>query len=149
MIDIKRFREYLVALTNRVNSTSEDKIDNIILAVKEEHIVKKLQDKSGISLCVSYPDAEGDASRDPSREDNQVFFFLCERVSSGEQTDEDEILFYAKIQSIMQRLLHEIYNQDTNCSFVTPDENYRLEWEYQIFGGYNGMSLGIKIKSYG
>ena len=36
-----------------------------------------------------------------------------------------------------------------NCSFVAPEDNYRLEWEYQIFGGYNGMSLGIKIKSYG
>ena len=53
MIDIKSFREYISELVYTTNQELEHKIDNIILAVNESHMVKKIQSKSGISLCVS------------------------------------------------------------------------------------------------
>lgn len=58
MIDIIRFRELMVELQVKVNQKSEDKIDCCFLAVKEEHMVKKLKDKTGVLLCANYPDAE-------------------------------------------------------------------------------------------
>ena len=51
MIDIIRFRELMVELQVKVNQKSEDKIDCCFLAVKEEHMVKKLKDKQGY-FCV-------------------------------------------------------------------------------------------------
>lgn len=51
MIDIIRFRELMVELQVKVNQKSEDKIDCCFLAVKEEHMVKKLKDKTGY-FCV-------------------------------------------------------------------------------------------------
>lgn len=81
MIDIIRFRELMVELQVKVNQKSEDKIDCCFLAVKEEHMVKKLKDKTGVLLCANYPDAEGDSrNKDNWQEDNQVIFFICEKL---------------------------------------------------------------------
>jgi hypothetical protein len=34
------------------------------------------------------------------------------------------------------------------CVDIIPEESYKIEWEYQIFGGVNGLSMGLKFKNY-
>lgn len=148
MIDITRFRELILELQTKVNQESEEKINGCFLAVKEEHMVKKIKDKPGVLLCANYPDAEYDIENsDNRREDNQVIFFICEKVSPGSETDEEELLHYAKLQRIMEALKR-VLRQNEFCDRFSSGDKMRTEWEYSIFGGFNGLSLGLTIADY-
>lgn len=148
MIDIKSFREYISELVYTTNQELEHKIDNIILAVNESHMVKKIQSKSGISLCVSYPDAQAVGEYDNASDSQQVFLFVCQRVAPGQLNDNEEILLYSNLQNIMLILRDAIRQSHDECVDIIPEESYKIEWEYQIFGGVNGLSMGLKFKNY-
>ena len=148
MIDIKSFREYISELVYTTNQELEHKIDNIILAVNESHMVKKIQSKSGISLCVSYPDAQAVGEYDNASDSQQVFLFVCQRVAPGQLNDNEEILLYSNLQNIMLTLRVAIRQSHDECVDIIPEESYKIEWEYQIFGGVNGLSMGLKFKNY-
>ncbi len=147
MIDIIRYREYLIELQHAVNEQSEKKIDEIVMATKEGHLTKKLKDKAGLLLCANYPDSSYKGSTDAHTEKNQVLFFLLEKVPSGSEDNEQEIQHYAEIQRVMQIMKDEL-QQRSSCGSIDADEDMITEWEYDIFGGYNGLSLGLKLKDY-
>lgn len=148
MIDIKNFREYIVELVYNVNQDLEFDIEHIVMAVNEAHMVKKLQNKAGVALCVSYPDAQAVGEPDNTQDTQQVFLFVCERASPGQLNDEGELMLYAKLQHIMLTLRDYMRDSGGDCIDILPEESYKIEWEYQIFGGLNGLSMGIKFKSY-
>lgn len=81
MIDIKAFREYISELVYETNQELENKIEHIVLSVNESHMTKKLQNKSGVCLCVSYPDAQAVGESDNAKDSQQAFIFVCQRVS--------------------------------------------------------------------
>ena len=90
MIDIVQYREILAELRERVNKNSEEKIEGIVMAVREGHMIKKLKDRTGIQLCANYPDAQMNGTFDNHSDRNKVLIFLLEKVPSGQQTDEAE-----------------------------------------------------------
>jgi len=152
MIDILRFREYVAELVADVNSHSDIKIDNTVIAVKEEHMIKKIRDKSGVCLCVNYPDVDADGDGDNVSDSHSIFFFLCEKVTQGSQNDESEMQMYGKLQKLMLQLRKSIYEYrliTQQCVPIIPENKLRIEWEYQIFGGCNGLSLGLKYSENG
>ena len=145
MIPISRFREWCIELMNEVNA-GKIRIEHLIMGVEEGHIVKKLKDKRGVCLCVNYPDATGSGDDDNEKDVQPVYFFVVEKVSPGSQTDDAEMLHYGKLQDITIFLRSTVRNfASGNCLGVEIDLNDKIEWEYQIFGGFNGLSLGIKI----
>lgn len=148
MIDIKSFREYLSGLVYMVNKDLESKIEHIVMAVNESHMAKKLQNKAGVCLCVSYPDAQAVGEPDNTQDTQQAFLFVCERVSPGQLDGESEVMLYAKLQHIMLTLRESMRESEDDCIDILPEESYKIEWEYQIFGGVNGLSMGLKFKSY-
>lgn len=147
MINILQFRELCIELQHKVNAASESPIDNVIMAVREEHMVKKLQNKSGITLCVSYPDAQSTGTEDNYTDNQQVFFFIVKRLAPGQLDDETEITTYAELQDIMLNLRDIIREYYSGCMNIIPEESYKIEWEYQIFGGVNGLSMGVTFQN--
>ena len=137
MIGIKTFREYISEMVHYTNQELELKIDHVVLAVNESHMTKKLQAKSGVCLCVSFPDAQATGQQDNPSDQQKTFLFICQRISPGQMSEEEEILRYNDLQGIMLSLRD-----------VIREESYKIEWEYQIFGGMNGLSMGLKFKSY-
>jgi hypothetical protein len=148
MIDIKNFREYISELVYNANQELDNKIDNVVLAVNESHMTKKLQGKSGVCLCVSFPDAQAIGQDDNTNDSQQVFLFVCQRVAPGQLNEEEELLLYSILQHIMLTLRVYIRLYNDACVDILPDESYKIEWEYQIFGGMNGLSMGLKFKNY-
>ena len=130
----------LVELKERVNKVSRTKIDGTVIAVSEKHLVKKLRDCTGLMLCANYPDAVSQGNEDNYRERNSLLLFLIEKVPSGQETDEEELLHYARIQQVMQLLKTKLREMDFFCGTV--------EWEYDVFGGWNGMSIGLNLVDY-
>lgn len=101
MIDIKAFREYISELVYETNQELENKIEHIVLSVNESHMTKKLQNKSGVCLCVSYPDAQAVGESDNAKDSQQAFIFVCQRVSPGQLDEEGELALYSELQHIM------------------------------------------------
>ena len=145
MIPISRFREWCIELMNEVN-VREVLIKHLVMGVDEGHIVKKIKDKQGVCLCVNYPDAVGSGTDDNAIDVQSLYFFVVEKANPGSQTDDGEMLHYGKLQDIM-RLLRKTLRTfaQGNCIGVEIDLNDKIEWEYQIFGGFNGLSMGVKI----
>ena len=132
MINIKRYREWLLELKEKLNRGSEDiKVDGVVLAVHEGHLIRKLRDRRGIWLCAKYPDATVKGGADAFSTDNQVLLFLLEKVPSGQHSDEDELTHYAMC--------------DDSVRLTT---NLTIEWEYDIFGGWNGLSVSFKLEDF-
>ncbi len=145
MIQISRFREWCIELMNEVNA-GKVRIEHLVMGVDEGHIVKKIKDKKGVCLCVNYPDAVGSGTDDNATDVQSLFFFVVEKANPGSQTDDDEMLHYGTLQDIMRLLRKAIRESAThNCIGVEIDLNDKIEWEYQIFGGFNGLSMGVKI----
>ena len=148
MINIQRYREMLVELKESVNKVSRTKIDGTVIAVSEKHLVKKLRDCTGLMLCANYPDAVSQGNEDNYRERNSLLLFLIEKVPSGQETDEEELLHYACIQQVMQLLKTKLREMDFFCGEVDGAESMTVEWEYEVFGGWNGMSIGLNLVDY-
>lgn len=150
MIEIKRFKEWLIELKESVNiQTDVAQIDNVAIAVREGHMIRKLKDKRGIILCAKYPDCKTSGDIDSYTGDNDIVLFLLEKVPSGLQTDEDELTHYAGLQQLMLILRDQLMK----APFVCNDElqvksDLTIEWEYDIFGGWNGLSIGFKLQDY-
>lgn len=148
MIDIKAFREYISELVYETNQELGNKIEHIVLSVNESHMTKKLQNKSGVCLCVSYPDAQAVGESDNVKDSQQAFIFVCQRVSPGQLDEEGELALYCELQHIMLVFRDFLRVAESDCVDIIPDESYKIEWEYQIFGGLNGLSMGLKFTNY-
>lgn len=149
MINILRFREWILELVARIN-TDATWIDGVVLAVKEEHMVKKLKDKQGVLLGVNYPDALCNGTEDNATDDQTVYFFLVQKSNPGQLTDDGEIEQYESLQVVMEMLREAVrVSAHTDCIGVTINEDFRIEWEYQIFGGFNGLSMAFKMTDHG
>lgn len=147
MINILQFRELCIDLQHKVNAITDSQIDTVVMAVREEHMVKKLQNKLGITLCVSYPDAQSSGTEDNYTDNQQAFFFVVKRLAPGQLDDETEITTYAELQDIMLNLRDVIRDYYSECMGIIPEESYKIEWEYQIFGGVNGLSMGVTFQN--
>lgn len=150
MINIQRYREMLLELRECVNKVSKTKIGGVVIAVSERHLVKKLRDVTGLMLCANYPDTVAKGDKDNYRERNGLVLFLLEKVSSGQETDEEELMHYARIQQVMQLLKTKLREMDFFCGEgeVDDTDSMTVEWEYDVFGGWNGMSIGLNLVDY-
>lgn len=150
MIDIKRFREWLIELKESINKQAEDsQIEGVALAVREGHMLRKLKDRRGILLCAKYPDGKTEGDADSFSTDNDIVLFILEKVPSGQQTDEEELTHYAALQRLMLILRNELMAFPLVCNDeMQVTGALTIEWEYDIFGGWNGLSIGLKIEDY-
>lgn len=148
MINILRYREILAELKARINARTETHIDGVIIAVSDKHLTKKLRDQTGLFLCSNYPDAESKGETDNYRENNRLLLFLLEKVAAGDETEEEEMTHYARIQEVMQVLKEEIREMDFVCGEISTGKDISTEWEYDVFGGFNGLSIGLNLTDY-
>lgn len=131
-----------------MNARSEMQVVGVVVAVSDRHLTKKLKDRTGLILCANYPDAESKGSEDNYREDNRLLLFLLEKVPAGDETDDDEMVHYAHMQGVMKILKEEIRSMDFICGEIAGGEEMTTEWEYDVFGGFNGLSIGVKLTDY-
>lgn len=148
MIEIRRYREWLIELKESINQEAEDaRIESIAMAVHEGHMLRKLKDRRGVVLCAKYPDAKTTGDVDNHSSDNDILLFVLEKVPSGQHDDEDELAHYARLQELTDALLQQLLDGEAMCGDGVPGETFNVEWEYDIFGGWNGLSVSFKLKT--
>ena len=128
-------------------------IDHILISPTESHLIKRLSDKKGIVLAVKMPDADANVEdSDNYSEMNHQLFFLLEKIDPGTHNDTVETAHYAKMQAIM-KLVKE-YALDHGLSSITRDGDellakpFHTEWEYQVYGGFNGISVSFDLQDF-
>lgn len=150
MIEIRRYREWLVEMVEFINRRSETaKVDGVVMAVHEGHLIRKLKDKRGVWLCARFPDGQVHGAADAYSTDNEVLLFLLEKVPSGQHDDEEELTHYAKMQELMTGLREVMWDGNLMCADdVRLSSDLKIEWEYDIYGGWNGMSVSFKLEDF-
>lgn len=151
MVDIVKFREMLLELHERINKAAGDGriVKGVVIAVREGHMIKKLRDKEGVFLCANYPDCTGRGDADNLESQNRVLLFLLEKVPSGHHTDEEELQHYARMQRLFLLLRDELLRMEGFCGELAQGEGgMNIEWEYDIFGGWNGLSVSLNIEDH-
>lgn len=149
-MDILRYREQLLDWVNRINLHQRrhdgETIEGVCLGVREGHIIKKLRDRQGIWLCAAYPDFVHHSGEDAPYSQHGLLLYIVEKTPSGSHTDEQEILRYAVMQQLMQRLITEIEAGTEGCAPLEARGAFNVEWEYDVFGGWNGLSVSLKAE---
>ena len=152
MIPILRYKEFLEGVYQKVNALHEKKINKTIFAPTESSLIKKLSDASGLILAVKFPDTDSDiSSADEYAEANHCLLFLLEKVDPGKFSSEKEMVHFGKIQEIMRSVKELILEAGLNGNIggdETLSKPFRTEWEYQIFGGFNGLSISFDLKDF-
>lgn len=128
-------------------------IDTVILSATEAHLVKKISDKLGILLAFKMPDADSYIrTADDYAENNHCLLYLLEKINPSNIDEENETFHYAKIQHIMKLIKEWILEHGLNGSEDDGEETlhktFRTEWEYQVFAGFNGMSIGFDLTDF-
>jgi len=128
-------------------------IDHIIESVTEAQAQKKIADKKGIVLVSKMAPADSDIqSIDDYSENNHCLIFILEKVEPGKVKDATEREHYAKMQDLMSLVkewfLNHGLNSSENDGIETLGKPFRTEWEYQIYGNFNGLSIGFDLKDF-
>lgn len=130
-------------------------IDHIVIAASESNLVKKIKDLSGVILALKMPDADTEMeSVDNYCELNHQLLFLLEKVNDGQLTAESETFHYAKIQYIIKLVKEYMLSCGLNGWSLSESNDETLakpfhsEWEYNQFGGFNGMSISFDLKDF-
>lgn len=156
MISILRFKEILDSMVLSVNNSLADKklsIEHSVLSVTDAQVVKKLGDKKGVVLVAKMPPSTGSIqNEDAYAENNQVLLFILERQEPASVNAAKELTHYASMQTIMAACKEFILNygyHNTLGDQETISKAFRTEWEFQVYGNFNGLSLSFDLMDFG
>jgi len=151
MIPVRDYDTYCRSLVTRIPD-----IDDYALVVSEDHLVKKLKDKTGIILAAVIPSADP-SSPDPDnlKEYNICYIFVVDKPDHTNVTDNSELTSYENLQNaitdVKERMLADKVDTSMECTLMhrLDEDSLHTDPEYNIFGGYNGYSLSFRVESLG
>ncbi len=151
MIPINDYRQFVSELVN--SAKTEAKITDkttIRLAVTETQLVNLVKDKAGIVVAGNIPGAE---IRKSSwfQSEGECLIMVLEKMPEDRQGTEAEFESYAKLQQLMIEIVRLLINYSgfgILCDKGEVDYSRPLvvEWEYNTYGGFNGLSVTFKLK---
>jgi hypothetical protein len=152
MISPLNFFETLQDIQQSFNNVTEDlSISEVKVAVSEAHMIKKISNISGIFICAKLPPATSSiTSADNYFEDNHCLLFVLEKREPASVTDTDELEHYEKLQGVMRYVKDYFLNHGLTIgdNDETLNKDFRTEYEYQIFGNFNGFSVSFNMKDF-
>jgi hypothetical protein len=151
MIPINDYRQFVSELVN--SAKTKAKIDDDItirLAVTETQLVNLLKDKAGIVVAGNIPGAEISKSS-WFQSEGECLLMVLEKMPEDYQGTESEFESYSKLQQLMIEIVRLLTNYDGFDNFCNKGEvDYSrplvVEWEYNTYGGFNGLSVTFKLK---
>ena len=159
MIPIKIYNTLLSQIISSVNATIDAQnietpsfvvphISKAIITVNEAHAIKKLKDAAGVVLIARMYDADTktDGTTDNYAELNHQLLYVVKKTTASEFTDAAELDEYAIYQRIATLIKEYILNRKVCNSLL--DKPFHTEWEYNVFGGYNGLSISFDLKDF-
>lgn len=151
MIPINDYRQFIAELINYARQAAEITDDvTIRLAVTESQLINLLKDLSGIVVAGNIPGADISKSSFFQSE-GECLLMVLEKMPEDEQGLEKEYTRFARLQQLMTEIVRLLTNYDGFDHFCDKGEvDYTrpltVEWEYNTYGGFNGLSVTFRLK---
>lgn len=151
MIPINDYRQFIAELINYAKQQAQiTEPITIRLAITEPQLVNLLKDQSGIVIAGNIPGA--DISKQSFfQSEGECLLMVLEKMPEDKQGLESEFTRFAFLQQLMIEIVKLLMNYDGFDRFCDKGEiDYsrpiRVEWEYNIHGGFNGLSVTFRLK---
>lgn len=152
MIPINNYRQFIVELVNYAcQAVGIEDVPSIRLAVTESQLVNLLKDLSGIVVAGNIPGADFTNSGGWFQSEGECLLMVLEKMPGDEQGLEREYDRFAHLQRLMVEIVHLLTGFDGFDRFCDKGEvDYsrplNIEWEYNTYGGFNGLSVTFRLK---
>lgn len=149
MIAINNYRQFIAELTAVAAAKCETDVPRIRLAVTEEQLINLLKDMPGIVVAGNIP---GTDIRNNGcwMSGGECLLMILEKWSADKQGTDWEYQELGKIQQLMAAVIRLLTGEDFQkfCDQGELDYAYTIsvEWEYNTYGGFNGMSVKFRLK---
>ena len=137
MIPINDYRQFIAELVNTASTAiGLETAPAIKLAVTESQLVNLLKDQAGIVVAGNIPGSEITNGSGWFKGHNECLLAVLEKMPRDYQGKEQEFERYALLQSLMMEIVKLLTNTD---------EGMNVEWEYNEYGGFNGLSVTFRL----
>ena len=150
MIPIRDYQQFVAELVAKASERSGVNVDKVRLAVTESQLVNLLKDQAGVIVCGNIP---GMALSYPSgywHSEGDCLLMVLERMPDDYQGTSSEYEEYARLQRLMDQIVQLLKGEDFQefcdkgeVAFTRP---LNVEWEYNQYGGFNGLSVSFRLK---
>lgn len=152
MISIDNYRQFIAELVNYAKREAGIEEDTTIrLAVTESQLINMLKDLPGIVVAGNIPGAEISNTTGWFKSEGECLLMVLEKMPDDRQGMEGEYARYAQLQILMMEIVRQLTNIDGFDRFCDKGEmDYArpivVEWEYNSYGGFNGLSCTFRLK---
>jgi len=150
MIPIRNYQQFIAELTAKASVLSGVAVEKIRLAVTESQLVTLLKDQPGVIVCGNIPGMELSYPTGFWLSEGECLLMVLERMPDDLQGTQSETDEYARLQQLMQQIVRLLIGEDFQefCDKGEVDFSRPLtvEWEYNQYGGFNGLSVTFRLK---
>lgn len=150
MIPIKDYQQFVAELVAKASELCEVRVDKIRLAVSESQLVTLLKDQAGIVVAGNIPGMELSYPASFWLSEGDCLLMVLERMPDDYQGTQRETDEYARLQRLMNQIVRLLIGEDFQefcdkgeVDFTRP---LNVEWEYNQYGGFNGLSVSFRLK---
>ncbi len=149
MIAINDYRQFIAELTAAAEERSGVDVGKIRLAVTESQLINLLKDQAGIVVAGNIPGAEI-GNNGFFLSSGECILYVIEKTPEDRQGTDWEYDEYARMQQLMAAIVRLLTGEDFQefCDKGEVDFSRPIvvEWEYNIWGGFNGQSVTFRLK---
>lgn len=152
MIPINDYRQFIAELVNTASTAAGlGTVPAIKLAVTESQLVNLLKDQAGIVVAGNIPGCEISNGVGWLQSHDECLLAVLEKMPRDYQGKEEEFSRYARLQQLMMEIVRLLTNADGFDRFCDKGEmdysqGLNVEWEYNEYGGFNGLSVTFRLK---
>lgn len=152
MISITDYRQFIAEAVSRASAECGVEADKIRLAVTESQLVNLLKDQPGVVVCGNVPASDLSHHTDGYwMSSGECLLMVLQKMPQDQAGTDREYDAMARLQQLMAALLTllgDYYRTREFCDRFTVDatQPLRVEWEYNTYGGFNGLSVVFHLK---
>lgn len=144
--------QFIAELTHVASEKSSVAIDAVRLSVTESQLINILKDLNGTVVCGSIPGSETNFGNGYRATTAEPLLMVLQKMPRDEQGTSAETERYERLQRFMQAVVDILsdydYAFDRFCDRADLDSGRPMvvEWEYNVYGGFNGLSLTFRLR---
>ena len=149
MIAINDYRQFIAELSAKASENSRVEVSRVRLAVTEEQLVNLLKDQAGIVVAGNIPGSDIQ-NNGCFWSTGECILYVLEKMPEDRQGTDSEFDSYARIQELMAAIVKLLTGEDfqefCDKGEVDRSRGITVEWEFNTYGGFNGMSVSFRLK---
>jgi len=149
MIAINDYRQFIAELVAAASQKCGIGYSKIRLAVARQQLIKLLKDQEGIVIAGNIPGSDIN-NNGYYWSEGECLLMVLEKMPEDYEGTEREYIRYGELQLLMIHIIRLLIGEDLQefCDKAELDRSQKItvEWEFNTYGGFNGMSALFHLK---